>query len=433
MHEVNPRRAALTACAGLAVVAMAAGCGVEPSGADAAPYDPDEEVTITFAWWGGEERNRITKEAIKGFEEEHPNITVETQSSDFGSYWDMLATQVAGGDAPDVLTMGGSYPSEYAGRGALLDLSTVSEHIDTSKLPPDTLALGNIDGKQYTLPAGINALATFLNPAVFDAAGVELPDTSTWTWDDYATVAAEISEKGPDGTYGSVPFANASHLDAWAHQRGESLYSQDGSSVGASPDTIASWFQLWLDLQKSGASPEASLFVEDSTAVPEQSLFGTGKAAMIFAWSGYQTDDIADDIVEANLPGESEGRGNRVGASMEYAISSATEHPEASAMLLDYLINDARVVDAIGTDRGIPANTDLRDHLRANLTRAQQQEIDLLDDITSSDAGPRKASPTGASGTGDVVARLLQDVLFERTTPDDAARQLITEVEGSLK
>lgn len=432
MQRVNFRTAAVTASASL-VVAMTAACGVDPSQADAVPYDPDAEVTITFAWWGGEERNQMTKEAIKGFEEDHPNITVETQSSDFGSYWDMLATQVAGGDAPDVITMGGSYPSEYAGRGALLDLGMVSDYIDTSKLPPDTLGIGDIDGTRYTVPAGINALAMFLNPAVFEQAGVELPDTSTWTWDDYAAVSEELSKNTPDGTYGTVPFPNASHLDTWVHQHDERLYSEDGSGVGTSQETIAAWFQLWLDGQESGASPGASLFVEDSTAVPEQSLFGTGKAGMIFAWSGYQTDDISDDIVLANLPGESETRGNRVGASMEYAISAQTQHPEASAMLIDYLINDERVIDAIGTDRGIPANTDLRDHLRKDLTRAQQQEVDLLDELTSSDAGARKAAPTGASSTGDVVARLLQDVLFERTTPEDAAQQLITEVEGSLK
>ncbi|MCK9794037.1 sugar ABC transporter substrate-binding protein [Isoptericola sp. 4D.3] len=432
MHTPHFRTAATMASASL-VLAATAGCAVDQPGADAAPYDPDEKVTITFSWWGGEERNQITKKAIEGFEEDHPNITVETQSSDFGSYWDMLATQVAGGDAPDLLTMGGSYPSEYAGRGALLDLATMSDHLDMSKLPPDTLETGNLDGTQYTVPAGVNALATFLNPTVFEEAGVELPDTSTWTWDDYAEISEQLSKASPDGTYGTVPFANSSHLDAWIHQHGESLYTEDGSGVGASPETIASWFQLWLDGQKSGASPGASLFVEDSTAVPEQSLFGTGKAGIIFAWSGFQTDEIGDDIIEANLPGESATPGNRIGASMEYAISSTSEHPEAAAMLLDYLINDERVVDAIGTDRGIPANTELRDHLREDLTPAQQQEVDLLDAITESDAGARRPAPTGASSTGDVVTRLLQDVLFERTTPADAAEQLVSEVESSLK
>ena len=42
-------------------------------------------------------------------------------------------------------------------------------------------------------------------------------------------------------------------------------------------------------------------------------------------------------------------------------------------------------------------------------------------------------APEGASSTGDIFTRLMQDVLFERTTPDDAAEQFISEVESSLK
>jgi multiple sugar transport system substrate-binding protein len=432
MHRLNFRTAATMASAGLVVLTATAGCAVDQPGADAAPYDPDEEVTITFAWWGGEERNQITKKAIEGFEEDHPNITVETQSSDFGSYWDMLATQVAGGDAPDLITMGGSYPSEYAGRGALLDLATVSDHLDTSTIPADTLEIGEIEGKQYTVPSGVNALAAFLNPAVFEEAGVELPDTSTWTWEDFAEVTQQLSDKSPKGTYGTVPFANSSLLDAWAHQHGEAIFAEDGT-VGVSPETVSAWFQLWLDAQKNGATPEASIFVEDSTAVPEQSLFGTGRSGITFAWSNFKADALGDTVVEANLPGEAEARGNRVGSTMEYAITSKTAHPEAAAMLLDYLVNDPRVVDAVGTDRGVPANEEVRDHLRGSLTTVQQKEVDLIDEITASDAGARMPAPEGASSTGDIFTRLMQDVLFERTSPDDAAEQFISEVEGSLK
>jgi len=432
MHRLNFRTTAATASAGLVVLMAAAGCAVDQPGTDAAPYDPDEKVTITFSWWGGEERNQITKQAIEGFEEDHPNITVETQSSDFGSYWDMLATQVAGGDAPDLITMGGSYPSEYAGRGALLDLATVSDYLDTSKVPADTLKIGEIDGTQYTVPSGVNALATFLNPAVFEAAGVELPDTSTWTWDDFAEVTHQLSEKSPKGTYGTVPFANSSLLDAWAHQHGEAIFAEDGT-VGVSPETVSAWFQLWLDAQKKGATPQASIFVEDSTAVPEQSLFGTGKSGITFAWSNFKADALGDSVIEANLPGESEARGNRVGSTMEYAITSKTEHPEAAAMLLDYLVNDPRVVDAVGTDRGVPANAEVREHLRGSLTTVQQKEVDLIDEITASDAGARMPAPEGASTTGDIFTRVMQDVLFERTSPDDAAEQFISEVEDSLK
>lgn len=435
MHSKTLRRlAAATAAAATAV--LLGGCAVNnggPAGQDVGSYDPDEEVTITFAWWGSEARAQITQGAIDAFEEEYPNITVETQTSDFGSYWDMLATQVAAGDAPDLITMGGSYPSEYASRGALLDLGTVSDYIDTSKLAEGSLDTGKHDGVQYTVPAGINALATFLNPAVFEGAGVELPDTETWTWDDYATAATQISQNSPDGTYGAVPFANTSGLDVWIRQHGEASYSEDGESVAASEDTIAGWFQLWLDAQRSGATPGASIFVEDSTAVQEQSLFGTQRAAMMFGWSNYKFDTISEDIVVANLPGESTEPGNRIGASMEYGISSASEHPEAAALLLDFLVNNTATVDAIGNDRGMPANEDLRAHLRENLTPAQQKEVDLLDLVTASGSGAKTPAPQGASSTSDILTRLMQDVLFERTTPEDAAAVYISEVDAALK
>lgn len=435
MHSKTLRR--LTAAtAAAATAALLGGCAVSngsTAGDTVGSFDPDEKVTITFTWWGSEARAQITQGAIDAFEEEYPNITVETQTSDFGSYWDMLATQVAAGDAPDLITMGGSYPSEYASRGALRDLDTVSDYIDTSKLADGSLDLGNHDGVQYTLPAGINALATFLNPAVFEAAGVEVPDTETWTWDDYASVASELSQKTPDGTYGAVPFANTSGLDVWIRQHGEDTYSEDGESIAASADTIEGWFQLWLDAQKSGATPGASIFVEDSTAVPEQSLFGTQRAAMMFGWSNYMTDLVSDDIVVANLPGESDEPGNRIGASMEYAISSTSEHPEATAMLLDFLINETATVDALGNDRGMPANEDLRTHLRDSLTPAQQKEVDLLDIVTASGSGAKTPPPQGASAASDILTRLMQDVLFERTTPADAAATYISEVEAALK
>ena len=67
-----------------------------------------------------------------------------------------MATQIAGGTTPDVFAMSGSYPSEYATRGVLLDLDKVKEQIDTSKFAEGTVDLGKIDGKQYTITAGVN-------------------------------------------------------------------------------------------------------------------------------------------------------------------------------------------------------------------------------------------------------------------------------------
>ncbi len=91
------------------------GCGSSPqAGKVGTAEDP---VTIRFAWWGNDSRAKTTLEVIKDFEAANPTIKVQGENTEFSSYWDKMATQIAGGTSPDVFAMSGSYPSEYATRG----------------------------------------------------------------------------------------------------------------------------------------------------------------------------------------------------------------------------------------------------------------------------------------------------------------------------
>jgi multiple sugar transport system substrate-binding protein len=63
------------------------------------------------------------EQAVKLFEERNPGIDVTTSFQAFGSYWETLATETAGGNPPDVMQMDYRYLDEYAGRNALLDLT----------------------------------------------------------------------------------------------------------------------------------------------------------------------------------------------------------------------------------------------------------------------------------------------------------------------
>ena len=73
--------------------------------------------------WGNDSRLKLTEEAVTAFEQANPGITVQVENSEFGSYWDKLATQTAANDAPDVIQMDESYIAAYGGRSALLDLA----------------------------------------------------------------------------------------------------------------------------------------------------------------------------------------------------------------------------------------------------------------------------------------------------------------------
>lgn len=415
------------ATAALALVLT--GCGGAPEAKVGTAEDP---VTIRFAWWGNDSRAKTTLEVIKDFEAANPTIKVQGENTEFSSYWDKMATQIAGGTTPDVIAMSGAYPSEYATRGVLLDLDTVKDEIDTSKFAEGTVELGQIDGKQYTITAGVNAMSMVIDPQVFEAAGVPLPDDETWTWDDYTEIAAQITKNSPAGTFGTTPMANDSFLAVWARQHGEKLYTDDGKKLGISEQTAAEWFELNKKLMDTGGAPSASQTVEDGSAQPEMTLMGQGKQGMKISWSNQMNSYSGSPLVMMKLPGESKEAGSWLRSSMEYAISSKSKHPKETAKFINYLVNNMDAATKIKSDRGMPANTELKAGIMPLLKESQQKEAAYLDRLAEMNIKAPMPFPAGSSATMEVQNRFMTDVLFGKISPQDAAKSFIAEVNQNL-
>ncbi|UFU07197.1 ABC transporter substrate-binding protein [Ruania halotolerans] len=405
-----------------------------------ADTDADEgDVTIRFAWWGNDERAEITNAAVDAFEAANPDITVETEFIDFNSYFDRLATATAGGDAPDVITMGGAYPREYGDRGALLDLAEVSQWLDLSVLDESALANGYFSETQYGVPTGANTFGAIINRDIFEEAGIALPDEESWTWDEFADLAVQLSDATDSDTYGAEDPTAADMLDAYLYQRtGQGLYTEDGT-LAAPAEVITDWFTLTTQLRDTGGTPSASLTSELSTqTAPEQSLLGQGRAAIGFGWSnsiGALRDASGDDIVLARLPGDTgeHGSGMWLQASQLYTISSGTEHPEAAARLVDFLVGSTEAAEHIGTDRGIPSNPEIREFLAAEgLEENTQIEFDFIERVSGFVDGHFVIGPTGSTETALIVDRLNDQILFEQITPEQAGQQFVDEVTAAI-
>lgn len=418
------------AAAAAALALALTGCGSSQQAAKVGTAE--EPVTIRFAWWGNDSRAKATMEVIKAFEAANPTIKVQGENTEYSSYWDKMATQIAGGTTPDVFAMSGAYPGEYASRGVLLDLDKVKDQIDTSKFAEGTVDLGKIDGKQYTLTAGVNSMSMVVDPKVFEAAGVPLPDDETWSWDDYASIAAEITRKSPAGTFGTTPMSNDSFLAVWARQNGEALYADDGKKMGISEDTLTRWFELNKKLMDTGGAPSASQTVEDGSAQPEMTLMGQGKQGMKISWSNQMTSYSGAPLVMMKLPGESKQPGAWLRSSMEYAISSKSAQPKEAALFINYLVNNLDAAKLIKSDRGMPANTDLKAAITPLLKETQQKEAAYLDRIAELNVEAPKPFPAGSSATMEVLNRYNTDVLFGKISPRDAAKGLISEVNQNL-
>ncbi|WP_405474990.1 ABC transporter substrate-binding protein [Paenarthrobacter ilicis] len=394
----------------------------------------DGPVEIRFSWWGNATRADLTTKAIKEFEAANPNIKVKPEYGDISGYFDKLATQVAANDAPDVITMGGAYPAEYANRGALLDLSKVSGSLDLTKLDQGAVENGQVKGTQYGVSTGANALAVVVNPAVFTAAGVELPDDSKWSWDDFASVAKNITEKSPKGTYGTATVLTHDSLDAFARQRGKSLYTQDGQ-LGLDKDTVQAYFDYSLKLSESGAAPSASETVEKLNASTEQTLMGMGQAGMMLTWSNSLTalsKASGAELKLLKLPGEKPTPGIWLQSSQFYTISARSKHTDAAAKLVNFLVNNEAAAKIIQSDRGVPSNSGMRSAIGDLLTPQGKTEAAYIDEVGKMDFAPTFIGPTGSTAVSEITARLNTDVLFKRLSPEKAAEQWINESKAAI-
>lgn len=277
------RHSLLLSSAGLATLPLLNACG----GQAASPGGSAGSATLAFSFWGPAFYQNFTKQMVDLSMKKNPSITMQSQPTEWSSYWDKLATMVAGKHAPDVINMDGKYLADYGGRGILADLSSL-KGIDLSSLSEADTQAGTWDGKLYALTTGSNAFSIFANPSILAKAGVSLPDDSTWTWDDLLKISKTVSQKVGNGVVGLTGGGSYADLTIFLRQHGEDLYSKSGA--GFTPDTCATWLQWFVDVMDSGAGFSADKATEDGTASYEQQAFATNRSAFFWSWTNQLGD-----------------------------------------------------------------------------------------------------------------------------------------------
>lgn len=427
---------------GLAAVAIAttllaaSACGGDSGGGGGS--SADGPVTLRFTWWGSDTRTKLTQQTIDAFQKEHPNITIKGEFGEWAGYWDKLATTVAANDAPDIIQMDEKYLREYADRGALLDLKK-AQGLDTAKFEPDTLGAGEFDGGLYGLNAGINSFAVIANPAVFKAAGVAIPDDTSWTWDDFNRISAEISTKMNGKAWGTgAPGTNEAALNLWARQHGESLWTKDGK-LGVSPEKTTDFYKYVLKLRDSKAIPSAEFTAQDMNAPLDQSAMATGKLAMSFVWSN-QLNALSKASGQQlkllripSLDGSASTNGSYYKGSMFWSISSRSKHQKEASEFVNYLSNSTAAGNILLAERGVPPNTEIRAEVTSKLQPADAASAKFIQDIGKELGEPSPAPPVGGGQVEKIIQRYTTEVLFGRLAPDKAAQQFLDEVNGELK
>ncbi len=335
-----------------AVLSLAMLCSCTSGGNGIVYEELDNDVNISLAWWGNDERVNYTMDGVAEFEKQNSGIEVTMRYGVWNGYIKRQNIYMMSHEEPDVMLVNFDWLSKYSKDGnGFYDLNKLKDEIDLSNFTEEELAYGKKAGKLNALPTAINAFALFANKDIYDKYGLEIPKT----WDDYFECAKVMRE---DGVYPLALGDKAGFflLLAYLEQTTGKQACDENGKLQLTVDDIAYILRFYKKL----VDEKALLPITDSDYKP----FASGQCASVMRWiSGSQTlfNDIFDDDVNiVTMPYPREPGAKSLGwyakpATM-YAISADTKHPKEAGMLLNFLINDPDMARLQKTEKGVPVS-----------------------------------------------------------------------------
>ncbi|WP_088102758.1 ABC transporter substrate-binding protein [Halalkalibacter urbisdiaboli] len=387
----------------------------------------EENIELRMAWWGGQERHDRTLKVIELYEERNPNVKIVAEYSGFDGYFDKLSTQIAAGNAPDIVQYGGNL-NDFVNRGVVLPLDEyVGNSLDLSKHDQSMIDAATFDGKFYGVTLGTNARGVLLNKTLFEEANVPLP-SEEWTWEDFKEIANQLSAN-LDGIYGTSDFQEDGFGTFLAQQ---DKYTYLDGEVGFEAQDTADWFQMWKELRESGGAALAEIQVSASQT-PEQSLIVQRTVAMEAIASnqlGAYTNASEDEFVLYINPYHSETGKNGVGLrpSQFLAGTADTKHPEEVAKFLDFFVNDLEATAILGNDRGAPVNSEVRASLLDSGDEIDQAIFAYIDWVSSTSDAPYIPNLPGYNENTQLFKETSERIYFDQATVDEAAEAYYKEL-----
>jgi len=315
---------------------------------------------------------------VDEFNKSQDKITLSLEIYQNTTAYDILSTQIAAGNAPDIIGPVG-FRGFYAYGDQLLDLEPyiAKTGFDTAGMDPAILAAYKEGfGAQVGIPFAIYPSFLYYNKALFDEAGVPYPphkigeqyDGKPWNWDTLTELAKKLTVDATGNDATSAKF-DKQHVDQWGYymqwtdprgwgtQRGAGSVV-DGSGKAAIP---ANWVEAWQwyydGMWKDHFIPTGS--ENRSDLLGPDNAFQSGHVAMDFVHLWYtccvwpaegapkvKTWDIAVP------PADASGKTTAKLHADTFGIMKATKHPDEAFQVLTYLLGNDKLLARYG---GFPA------------------------------------------------------------------------------
>jgi multiple sugar transport system substrate-binding protein len=401
-----------------------------PVRSDGLPEYTGGPAEIRIGWWGNDDRAARTLQVIQLFQEAYPEIKVIGEpNGGTADHFQIIDTQLAGNNAPDIFQLGGNWPdyqqyleplNGYLGQQLMID---TPERFDQAALIPATASDGNL----YAVSLGTNTLVLAYNKTMIEAAGVALPKDNM-TWDELLDYGRELKEKLPEGV---APFVDnstnqANYMSYYYRQQGTPLWTSDeGGKSYATVESATKWLQLWADMRAEGLIPNADVTATYTEDGADSSALVAGKAAIGLIWSnqlaGYQAA-MTDQLGATTLPKGGE-KSYVIQMSQYLGINKASKNKEAAALFVNFFVTTPTAGAILQTNRGVPCSPVVRQKIAAGATKTDKEVYRIYDAVVDRTIPQDPNLPNDQEFVNELEL-IGQQVAFGQSTVEQAAADL---------
>ena len=339
------RRQFLGAAGAVTATAGLAGCGgfsTSNSGGGATNSD-----TLTFTTWGTDAELAGFRSAIAGFEQANSGSKVTLNAVPYEQMFSNIDAQLQAGNPPDVFRVPYYTFGSYAGRGQLLDLTSVLPSGFSDRFTEAAWAAVQNSGKPFGVPHHTDTTAILYNKTALDSAGITSVPTKlddAWTWDEFTAIAQKLRKALPGSKY---PFGynwQGNGVTRWLTW----LFEADGRFLAedlTTPAINSAAGQAAVDYTKS-FFPNKFVPANDSiksTTYAADSWYAQ-TTAMVFS-GAFQIPDAASTL-KFEWGATFAPRKNRAASDFggnALVATAKTTKPQLAASFLDYVTQTAQM------------------------------------------------------------------------------------------
>ncbi|WP_416068002.1 ABC transporter substrate-binding protein [Rhizobium sp. ZK1] len=352
---------------------------------------------------------------VEAYNASHENQVVTTEVP-FGELVQKYATAIAGGQAPDALSMDLIYNPAFAAAGQLEDLTDWAKSLPYfNSLSPSHVKLGTYQDKIYGLPLSVETSVFAWNKDLYKKAGLD-PEKAPTTWEEIEANAEKIRKLGDDtygfyfsgGGCGGCMIFTFTPL-VWG--AGADILSADGKTATLDTPQMRKAVGYYRDMVKKDLVP-ASAASDNGTNFLSFTNGKIGQQSLGAFAIGTLVTQYPDINFGVTLIPSVDGKASSFAGGDNFVITKGTKKLDAVKEFLEYIysMNGQKVMAKYGS---LPTRGDIADQVLAGLDPRMQVGLKAIsvaktpytlqfNDLINSANGPW-ATFTNAAIFGDDV------------------------------